>query len=148
MKLKPGASGKNLFINVNGEIEELGFVPEKNDLEYSLINGHETEYDERFDAYYLMSDDGSEYYNTYRAIEDTPNNRRVPSKTKLAELAREETKALFEATYIKKDVDPDDYKFAMLIITNPALMHKFFIENDFDEQKAIQAFLKKTWPEI
>lgn len=96
------------------------------------------DYDENFDVYFHQSDDGATMYNSARVL-DTPVTAIPPNAITLKKTA---TKYVAE---LMGQVDPADVNFAFILTTNPVWLHKAFVENNGDIEKAQLQNLRVHW---
>ena len=94
------------------------------------------DYEDRFDVYYHMSDDGNEYYDTMHIISEHSSlmdaeaafvELELPSRIELLDKVKNILDSMLDKV-IKNEVYITDHKFAINFLTNPAFLYSAYLE--------------------
>jgi len=107
--------------------------------------GDDLDYDDKFDAYYNMSDDGSQYYSVIRVIgTDLSANVMLPTEKDLLAVATKAMPKIFAAVS-SQEMHADDMTFAMNILRNISFVHHAWETHGYDLEVGVHELLKQVF---
>lgn len=95
------------------------------------------DYDERFDVHYTMSDDGSQYYNVFHALNEGEDG--VVDMVAYSAASEAIRKQVLDEIYVKcnPNYNRDDVSFMMEVLSKPTWTYTRFVEHG-DWTKALE----------